>query len=412
MLLDMWKRGDLKGKSLSQIVGFAGDGYLRDGGECATEFRRYLCHIPLAEIRRHAEECICSKSKFQDSGLALQDIVNEIGRRLGFAVEDGRYQGVRGKINHDGLWSLPNGQKIVAEIKTTDAYTADTDKVAKYRHDLIKQDNLDEKSVSVLWIVGRKDSGVLEVQIRGSRHAWDMRVIGVDALIKIAEVKDRVDEPTFNKIYPVLIPEEFTRLDSIAELMLSVAVDASEEEGGMPEEAEERVKTAKVKDANRFQSSKILQELAAIRAVRELKEKCNADVSLIRRSRTTFSSPDNACKAVCLASKKYKMERGYFWFSIRSGQKKYLDDWDNAWVILCCGDAGIVFLIPWKDFPALDKLPITERADNPYWHVHILKRESGWIIRTLGKYSNMNISRYLLHGPIPNANDILLIGKK
>lgn len=34
----------------------------------------------------------------------MQDIVNELGRRLEYKAENGRYQGVRNSIGFDGLW--------------------------------------------------------------------------------------------------------------------------------------------------------------------------------------------------------------------------------------------------------------------------------------------------------------------
>jgi hypothetical protein len=34
----------------------------------------------------------------------LQDIVNEIGKRLGYEVQNGRYQGVVNQSGFDGLW--------------------------------------------------------------------------------------------------------------------------------------------------------------------------------------------------------------------------------------------------------------------------------------------------------------------
>ena len=37
----------------------------------------------------------CLQSSFSDSGFALQDIVNEVGHRLGFRVENGRYRGTK-----------------------------------------------------------------------------------------------------------------------------------------------------------------------------------------------------------------------------------------------------------------------------------------------------------------------------
>jgi len=35
----------------------------------------------------------------------------------------------------------------------------------------------------VLIVVGRQDTGELEAQIRGSRHAWDIRLISAEALL-------------------------------------------------------------------------------------------------------------------------------------------------------------------------------------------------------------------------------------
>ncbi|MDX1563655.1 MAG: putative Ig domain-containing protein, partial [Gammaproteobacteria bacterium] len=49
------------------------------------------------------------ESSFSNSGLALQDIVNEVARRLGFDVEPGRYRGKKGEIGFDGLWRSPEG---------------------------------------------------------------------------------------------------------------------------------------------------------------------------------------------------------------------------------------------------------------------------------------------------------------
>jgi hypothetical protein len=42
-------------------------------------------------------------SKFDKSGLVLQDIVNELGRRLEYSVENGLCQGKVNAIGHDGL---------------------------------------------------------------------------------------------------------------------------------------------------------------------------------------------------------------------------------------------------------------------------------------------------------------------
>jgi hypothetical protein len=69
-------------------------------------------------------------------------------------------------------------------------------------------------SSSILIVVGRIDTGELEAQVRGSRHSWDVRVISVDALLKLARLKQETDDPeTAEKIRALFIPVDYTRLD-------------------------------------------------------------------------------------------------------------------------------------------------------------------------------------------------------
>ena len=111
--------------------------------------------FPFDILSRYAEQCLTEK--FEASGLALQDIVNQIGRRLGFKVEDGRYRGTSSEIGHDGLWNSPVGNTIIVEVKTTDAYRIDLETLANYRRRLIES--------------GRIRRG----QIFGSYHCWSPR---------------------------------------------------------------------------------------------------------------------------------------------------------------------------------------------------------------------------------------------
>ena len=58
-----------------------------------------------------------------DYAFALQDLVNEIGRRLGFQVEHGLYQGkAGGETNFDGVWASPGTDvRIVVDPKQSKA---------------------------------------------------------------------------------------------------------------------------------------------------------------------------------------------------------------------------------------------------------------------------------------------------
>ena len=235
-LLDYWNQDkeQVESKNLQQIISFAGEGYLRDGNDTSREFRELLRNITPQLIQKYAYNCL--EQPFKDSGYALQDIVNEIGSRLGFYVEAGLYQGKPGKIGFDGIWKLESGHAIVVEVKTTDAYRINISKIADYRRELVERGDLSERKSSILIIVGREDTGDLEAQIRGSRHNWEIRLISVESLIRLMLLKQSVDDPAIiRKIYEILVPKEFTKLDEIIESVFSTAEDVKEEQ---PEEVE------------------------------------------------------------------------------------------------------------------------------------------------------------------------------
>ena len=122
-LIDLWKTSpaQVEQKTVQQILAFAGDGKLKHDNPTSLEFRDFLGRVPSDLLGAYANQCLDLKG-FTDSGLALQDVVNQIGRRLGFHVENGRYRGTPGAIGYDGLWITKQGDAIIVEVKTTDAY--------------------------------------------------------------------------------------------------------------------------------------------------------------------------------------------------------------------------------------------------------------------------------------------------
>ena len=149
----------------------------------------------------------------------------KLGRRLGYNVECGLYRGKTNAINFDGVWEEPSGPQIVVEVKTSDAYRINLDTVANYRECLIRDTRISELS-SILLVVGRQDTGDLEAQIRGSKHAWDTRVISAESLTNLVTIKESADEDTtITKIRSLLTPFEYTRLDNIIDIMFTATRD-------------------------------------------------------------------------------------------------------------------------------------------------------------------------------------------
>ena len=418
-LVKTWRenRPFFDGLKFRQIVSVAGDGELGDHKESSRQLRAFLGEVPLPNLRRYAEECLGEKEKkkFPDKGFALQDVVNQVGRRLGFEVEDGRYRGVANAAGQDGVWELPDGRVIVVEVKTTDAYRIELDTPADYQRALVEsRPDLSENLVSVLLVVGRQDTGGLEAQIRGSRHAWDMRVISVDALLKIAEIKERVEEPTFQRIHEVLIPKEFTRLDEIAELVLSTARDSTDEETGeeitdeailapVPPPAAVPAKPSATKPKESGQQALTPFKVKCLkRAENELKARGEISADLIRRSRKTFSTPDKKRGVVCAVSRNHGVHDRMLWFGLSIPQQKFLAACERGWLVLGgdSGENGTVFMIPWTRFsPMLPNLRISRNRDTGtpmYSHVQIREERGGLLLLTKSRCANVDLSEYLL----------------
>lgn len=108
-LLDLWTKSpdQLEDKQVQQLIAFAGAGKLLDGSDCQTELRAFLARVPSKRLMEYADQCLTQS--FPDSGLALQDVVNEAGARLGAEVTPGRYRGTSKHLGFDGLWVFANG---------------------------------------------------------------------------------------------------------------------------------------------------------------------------------------------------------------------------------------------------------------------------------------------------------------
>ncbi|MGF1610783.1 MAG: hypothetical protein ACFCUQ_15385 [Kiloniellales bacterium] len=226
-LLDIWRNdpSQLDPYRVRQIVSFAGNGVLSDGNFTSNEFREFLSYVDSQKLFVYVRNCL--GEKFERSGFVLQDLVNELGRRLDYKVINGRYRGSVQSIGHDGLWEAPSGWKLVIEVKTTDTYRVDLEVLARYRMQLREQGQLDDRS-SILIVVGRQETGDLEAQIRGSRHAWDIRLLSADALVKLVSLKEEGDAATAERIRSLLLPNEYTRLDSLIEIVFDTAEDGRE----------------------------------------------------------------------------------------------------------------------------------------------------------------------------------------
>ena len=377
-LYDIWieNPGQIREKRVDQIIGFAGDGKLGDKNSAPAEFRTFLSKVPSEMLAGYADDCL-SKG-FTDSGLALQDIVNEIASRLGFDIEHGRYRGTRGDIGHDGIWTGPDGHEVVVEVKTTDAYRLPIETVAKYRRDLIKNDRLSEETSSILVVVGREDTGEVEAQIRGSRHAWDVRLISVDALIRLMQIRQEVDDPnTEARIRSLLVPREYTRVDEIIDLVFSTTEDLLEEEPPADEEPDDTAEGGHREPKPRKDKPVSFNGACALRVSAHL----SAD--LTKQSRITYADLAKGLTVTCSVSKEYDDPKGAgYWFAFHPHQLEKLKKTDRGYAAFGCGAPGQIALFPVPFLESqLDGMNQTHVDEQKaYWHIQILRDGDRWVL--------------------------------
>jgi hypothetical protein len=384
-LLDIWKisKDEFAKKHIQQIIAIAGTGRLTDGGDASREFCEFLAYVPPDLLARYADECLLTS--FQNSGFVLQDVVNEVGRRLGLQVENGRYHGTAGTPGHDGLWHTLDGHVIVTEVKTTDAYRIDLEKLASYRQELARAGTLKLEHSSILIVVGRQDTGDLEAQVRGSKQAWDIRLISVDALLQLMRVRVKLEDPhTMKQIAEVLIPQEFTRLDGIINLVFSTAED--QDPKPEDEEEEEEDDGGKKKTKKHRMSGKVNYACSE-------KIASHLKLPLVKQSRATYASPESGVLVMCTVSREFNKGGIYYWFGFYEHQRHTLTSAKKAYVGLGCGSEKTILLVPFAEFEKWLEGMI-KTPDTGCWHVRVYVEHGRYVIRRKMGYDSIDVTQY------------------
>lgn len=369
-LVEMWRsnRDGVQTKSLHQIIAFAGEGRLADGNVCSKEFRDLLAIVPLTVLQTYATETLAGEAT--DRGLALQDIVNELGNRLGYGVEAGLYRGRQGESGHDGLWTDPdNSHAIVAEVKKTAVYRITLDTIARYRDELARSGKIIKDKSSILIVVGQidEDTTDVEAQVRGSRYTWDIRLVSLAALFKMVSLKNSTDNPSSARLLRgILVPREYTKLDSLLDIVSFVAQDVSEEEvEEVPKPESESREGAYV--------SKLDREKLRAQAKDFILNKLKQDSKDI--SRTLLETQDGRVAIYYAPSQAYKESNHVkYWFGLHDHQVEFLAKHPEAYVACLCAGAGMLFM-PWSEFSKYIDNMLDSSKDKRHWR-HIFLRLS------------------------------------
>ncbi len=270
--------------------------------------------------------------------------------------------------------------------------------LANYRRGLIKNGTISEEHSSVLIVVGRDDTGDLEAQIRGSRHAWDVRLISTEALLSLLAVKEEVEDPQIQtRIHSVLRPREFTRLDEIVELLFSTAEDIKQEQVVEDQVSEEDEHDEHDEFATTDRKPKFVPVAFHDACIRRIEKVLGT--SLLKNSRATFIAPDKNLRLICAISREHVRSASHsYWFAFHPHQAEYLSGSDKSYVAFGCGSEHQLLLIRYTEFaPWLDGMNETTTKDRTYKHISIFRIADRFeLVRRQG-YPRIDLTPYLVH---------------
>jgi hypothetical protein len=210
--------------SLDVILDLVGQLDDSPGEDTARErFRTFLDREvdSVGHLRDLIEESL--RRSGTQSARALQDLVNYAGHFLGFEVEHGRYQGVPGKIGHDGLWRSPTGFSIVIETKTTENFHIKTSALTGYVDALISEQRIPDWDQAMgLYVIGNPDPEVKQLRnaIVAESRTDQLRTVSIEALLSLAELLSEYDVNHEDAL--AVVRPSGPSIDPIANLMARV----------------------------------------------------------------------------------------------------------------------------------------------------------------------------------------------
>jgi hypothetical protein len=209
-----------------------------------------------------------------------------------------------------------------------------------------------------------------------------MRLLSADALIRLLELKESIEDPSIvDRIASLLIPREFTKLDEIIDLVFTTAEEVKEDtpETGLDLQPSNE-KTSDFYGECLIKLEKIFKQ------------------GLIKQSRNGYMTSDGQTRTTLLISKTYtRTGQPSFWFGYHPHQSNYLRETNKGFLALGCGSANNLLLIPIQEFiPWLDQMNKTESSTRMYWHINIDQEDEKFILHRKAGSSKIDLSPFLI----------------
>ena len=359
--------------------------------ERLKELREFLQKTESNDVllARLVKEITNSTVKFENldiSGFILQELINEIGRRLEFKIEYGIYRGTRNPetIGYDGIWTTKDGYSFIIESKKTDTYNFELETADNYREQLIENKKVERDKSSILIVLGKEKYKSIEYQIRGSEFLWNTRAVEVEALLKLLRIKKELnDKNTLKQMYEILKPHEYSKVDKLIDLIFFTANDSKLEETEELEEEEIEKESAK----EIFGAE---QERKA-EGIKRLEEKLN--MTFNKKMKSLYATEDNQTGIITCVSHKYTQgQKEYYWFAYKEYYQENLKDYKNGYIVYICEGREDILLLPIDKMEEFKKS--LNRSQRGHWHIQIYLDENKIKLRLKGKNNFKDITEY------------------
>lgn len=321
--------------------------------------------------------------KLDISGFILQELINEIGRRLEFKVEYGVYRGTKNPetIGYDGVWITEDGYSFIIESKKTDTYNFELETAYNYREQLIENKKVDKEKSSILIVLGKEKYKSIEYQIRGSEFLWNTRAVEVNALLKLLKTKKELnDKNTLRQMYEILKPHEYSKVDKLIDLIFFTANDSKLEE---TEEEDIEKESSHVMEKTEQERKKD--------GIKRLEEKLN--MTLNKKMKSLYVTEDNQTGIITCVSHKYTQgQKEYYWFAYKEYYQENLKDYKNGYIAYICEGREDILLLPIEKMEEFKKS--LNRSQRGHWHIQIYLDENKIKLRLKGKNNFKDITEY------------------
>jgi hypothetical protein len=224
----------------------------------------------------------------------------------------------------------------------------------------------------ILIVIGRDETESLEAQVRGSRHAWAMRIIGMDALIKLMEVNlSTSSKEVTEKIHAILKPIEYTRIDKIVDVIFSAAEDKDLDIDSVGEPLDYQDKTGQKIYATPQSTPREIIEKKKQNAIEALSFKLNK--VLVKKKYSLYSDQNGNVHAAVAISKRYERSEDFYWYAYHEVQRQFLSESITGFMVFGMSDLDVVFAVPYSKLEELrERLNSTIRDDGrEYKHIFI-----------------------------------------